>query len=228
MKQTIVVCGYGPGISSAVAEKFGREGHPVAIVARNVEKLSAGVQALSAAGVKVQAFPCDLGEPDAVRLLISDVRDALGPIGVLHYNAYLGGAGDLTTATIDELYSVLDVSVGGLIVAVQAALPDLKANKGALLVTGGGFAFYDPKVDAMATQWNAMGLAVGKAAQHKAVGLLRQKLASDGVYVGEVIVLGSIKGTPFDQGNATLEGSTIAEKFWELYTARSEASVNVG
>jgi hypothetical protein len=111
---------------------------------------------------------------------------------------------------------------------VQVALPDLKAEKGAVLVTGGGFAFYDPNIDAAATGWSAMGLAVGKAAQHKTVGLLHQKLKSDGVYVGEVVVLGLVKGTAFDSGNATLEPSAIADKFWELYQGKTEATVNFG
>ena len=121
-----------------------------------------------------------------------------------------------------------NVSVGGLVAAVQAAHADLVAAKGALLVTGGGFAYYDPKVDAMATQWGAMGLAVSKAAQHKAVGLLAAKLGSEGVYVGEVVVLGMVKGTAFDSGHATLDANDIAAKFWEMHGARSELSVNFG
>ncbi len=47
---------------------------------------------------------------------------------------------------------------------MQEALPDLEAQKGAVLVTGGGLSFYDPNVDAMAVQWNAMGLAIGMSA----------------------------------------------------------------
>lgn len=120
---------------------------------------------------------------------MSDVRAALGPISILHWNAYAGGAGDLTTAPVEELRAPLDVSVFGLLAAVQAALPDLKSAKGAVLVTGGGLGFYDPKVDAMAVQWGAMGLAVAKGAQHKTVGLLHQKLAADGVYAADVVVL---------------------------------------
>lgn len=158
---------------------------------------------------------------------MKEVRATLGPIGVLHWNAYAGLAGDLTTASTDELRKVLDVGVTGLVAAVQEALPDLEAEKGAVLVTGGGFAFYDPKVDAMATQFNAMGLAVAKAAQHKLVGVLHQKLAPKGVYVGEVVVLGMVKGTPFDSGNATLEGSTVADKLWDIAQARAEVSVNL-
>ncbi|CDH26174.1 hypothetical protein [Xenorhabdus bovienii] len=31
MKHTILICGYGPGISHAVARRFGKAGHPVAL-----------------------------------------------------------------------------------------------------------------------------------------------------------------------------------------------------
>ena len=163
----------------------------------------------------------------AVKKLIADVHGSLGPISVLHWNAYTGGAGDLKTSSADELRAVLNVAVHGLVAAVQASLPDLVAQKGALLVTGGGFAFYDPNVDAAATQFGAAGLAIGKAAQHKTVGLLSKALQSDGVYVGEVVVTGLVKGTAFDSGNATLEPATIAERFWQLYQARDVATVTI-
>jgi NADP-dependent 3-hydroxy acid dehydrogenase YdfG len=227
MAETIVICGYGVGISDAVVRRFAKEGYRVAIVARNAERLNAAAQKLAAEKIDVKAFPCDVADVEAVKKLIADVRASLGPIKVLHWNAYLSGAGDLKTASADELRAVLNVTVHGLLAAVQAALPDLKAQSGALLVTGGGFAFYDPAVDAAATQWGAQGLAVGKAAQHKTVGLLSKSLHGEGVYVGEVVVTGLVKGTAFDSGNATLEASTIAEKFWELYRARDITSVTI-
>lgn len=229
MAKTIIVCGYGPGISDAVARRFGAEGFSVALVARREDKLSAGVSALGALGITAKAFPCDLGDPAAVKALVANVRASLGPVTVVHWNAYAGVAGDLLRADPAELRTAFDVGVTGLVAAVQEALPDLKAQKdAAVLVTGGGLAFHDAKIDAMGVQWNAMGLSVSKAAQHKAVGLLHHKLAADGIYVGEVVVMGIVKGTAFDAGHATLEASAIAGKFWELYTARSVPSVNFG
>jgi NADP-dependent 3-hydroxy acid dehydrogenase YdfG len=226
MTKTLVVCGHGPGISDAVARRFGKEGFAVALVARNAERLQASAKTLTAAGLTARAFPCDLSRPEAVRSLIRDVRASLGPIAVLHWNAYTPGAGDLTTAPIEELSGPWGVSVLGLVAGVQESLPDLKQQKGSVLVTGGGLAYYDPQMEALAVSWNAMGLAVTKAAQHKTVGLLHQKLSGEGVYVGQVVVLGSVKGTAFDSGQATLESSDIAERFWALHQDRQVASVN--
>ena len=199
----------------------------MAIVARNSERLARAAQALVEDNINAQAFTCDLGDPEAVRALMAQVHENLGPIQVLHWNAYSSGAGDLRTCSADELRGVLNVTVHGLIAAVQAALPDLKAQRGALLVTGGGFALYDPAIDAAATQWGASGLAIGKAAQHKTVGLLSKTLASDGVYVGEIVVTGLVKGTAFDAGNATLDAATIADRFWKLYRERTISSVTI-
>lgn len=42
MSKTIVVVGFGPGISTAVAEKFGAEGFSIALIARNEKRLAAG------------------------------------------------------------------------------------------------------------------------------------------------------------------------------------------
>ena len=227
MAKTILVCGYGPGISSAVARRFGREGYAVALVGRTAERLASGALALEKSGAVAKPFPCDLSDPDAVRKLVAGARATLGPIGVVHWNASGHGAGDLTTAKTSELRGVLDVGVHGLVAAVQEALPDLKAQKGSVLVTGGGFAYYDAAADAAAANYGAMGLAVAKAAQHKLVGVLHQKLRSEGVYVGEVTVVGLVKGTAWDRGNATVEPDAVAEKFWDIQKRREDVWANL-
>ena len=42
-----------------------------------------------------------------------------------------------------------------------------------------------------------------------------------------VMVFSTVKGTAWDQGAATLEASTVAEKFWELHEARDKTFVDV-
>ena len=60
MSKTIVVVGFGPGISTAVAEKFGAEGLRRGACGAERERLAAGVEALIAKGVAcAAAFPAD-------------------------------------------------------------------------------------------------------------------------------------------------------------------------
>jgi len=227
MKKTIIVCGYGTGISDAVANRFASEGFQVAIAARNAQKLATAQQALAAKGITVAAFTADLTDPAAAKSLVRSVRAQLGPITAIHWNAYSNLAGDLTTAGVAELRTDFDVAVTSLVLAVQEALPDLKAANGAVLVTDGLLALFDPKVDAMAVQWNSMGLAIANSAKHKLIGLLTEKLRADGVTVGEVMVDGLVKGTAWDDGSATIDPRTVADEFWGLYSRRESKTVTV-
>ncbi len=232
MSKTIMVCGYGPGISKAVAEKFGAEGFSVALVGRSPDKLAAGVKALEAKGVKAAAVTANFGDPAAARDAVKKARAALGPITAVQWSAYDGGAGDLTTADAAAIRGALDVGITGFLATVQEALPDLRKRKdaadAAILVTNGGLGYVDPKVDAVGVQWNAMGLSVVNAAKHKLVGLLSQKLAPDKIYVGQVMVLGSVKGSAFDTGQGTIDPAAVAGKFWDLYQARGEIRAEIG
>jgi short-subunit dehydrogenase len=222
MSKTIVIVGFGPGISTGVAEKFGAEGFNVALVARSEDRLAAGVAALKAAGVTAAAFPADASDPVSIRAAIGKARAALGPITVLHWNAYGSDAGDLLTADPAAISGVFNVAIVGLVSAVQEALPDLKSTPhGAVLVTNGAFGDNTPEVDAYAASQKFMGLALANAAKYKLVGLLSQALKADGVYVGEVMVAGVVKGTAW-AGDDGIEPSLIAGKFWALYQGRSE------
>jgi NAD(P)-dependent dehydrogenase (short-subunit alcohol dehydrogenase family) len=221
MSKTILVVGFGPGNSTAVAEKFGTEGFSVALVGRNKEHLASGVSALKGRGIAAAAFPADATEPAALGAAIRNVRAELGPITAIHWNAYGGTeAGDLLTADPAAVRGIFDAAVFGLLAAAREALPDLKsAGDGAILITNGGFGDLSPEMDEYATTSNVMGVALVNATKHKLAGLLAQRLKRDGVYVGEVMIYGTIKGTPTDSGNA-IEPSAIADKFWELYQSR--------
>jgi NAD(P)-dependent dehydrogenase (short-subunit alcohol dehydrogenase family) len=221
MSKVIVIVGYGPGISTAVAETFGGEGFAVALVARNPANLQAGVAALAAKGIRAIAVPADASDPDQVRAAIGQARGVLGPVTVLHWNA-IGGteAGDLLATDPAAAGRVFDVAVVGLLAAVQEALPDLKSTgEGAILVTNGAYGEMTPLMDAFAVTNKAMGVGLANAAKHKLVGMLSQQLKGDGVYVGEVMVAGAVKGTPW-AGDDGIEGARIASEFWRLYKDR--------
>ena len=223
MAKNILIIGFGPGISTAVAERFGAEGFAVGVVARNKDRLAEGVAALKKKNIAAIGVPGDAADPESLRAAIRDARGALGPLTVLHWNAIGGGeAGDLLEADAAAARRIFDVAIYGLLAAVQEALPDLKkAGNGAVLVTNGAFGEVNPQIDAMAVGLKVMGLGVANGAKHKLVGLLSERLKADGVYVGEVMVAGIVKGTPWDNGSASIEASAIAAKFLELFSTRS-------
>jgi NADP-dependent 3-hydroxy acid dehydrogenase YdfG len=227
MTKSIVIAGYGPGISRAVAHRFGGEGFAVGLLGRTAERVQQGASELRERGIAAQGFVCDLTDVAATQSVLGELSQALGPIAALHWNAYSNLARDVLAAPAQELSRALDLPLVSLVAAVQHVLPELKQTGGGVLVTGGGLSAYDTAVDKMAVQWSAMGLSVAKAAQHKLVGLLHQKLAPDGVYAGEVTVHGIVKGSAFDRGNGNLEPSKIADAFWELYAQRNAVYVTV-
>jgi len=230
MTKTIVIVGFGPGISTAVADKFGAEGFSVALVARNQARLDAGVQAFNAKGVTAAGIAADASDPASIRAAIAKARTELGPISVIHWNAYSGGeTGDLMAADPAAVGGVFNVAVVGLLAAAQAALPDLKADgAGAVLVTNGAFGELHPMVDALAVGMKTMGVALANAAKHKLVGLLSAELKGDGVYFGEVMVAGAVKGTAFHTGGDDgIDPTAVAHKFWELYQDRNEVRARI-
>jgi NAD(P)-dependent dehydrogenase (short-subunit alcohol dehydrogenase family) len=224
MSKTIIVVGFGPGISTGVAEKFGAQGFNVALVGRSRERLDAGVAALKAKGINAAGFVADASDPEAMKTMVEAVRSSLGAITAVHWNAYgKSQAGDLTSATPAEIYGVFDVAIAGLVSAVQASLPDLKSSQGAVLITNGASGEIDPRVDQYAVMSNNMGLAVANAAKNKLVGLLSAKLKPEGIYVGQVMIAGSVKDTPWAANNPNpIEQSRVGEAFYTLFEQRTD------
>jgi len=127
MSKTIIIVGFGLGVSTSVAERFGAEGFSVALIARSQARLTAGVEALKAKGISAAAFAADASDPISIRSAITRARAEFGRIGVLHWNASSGhGLGDLLAADPVSARSVFDIAIVGLLAAVQEVLPDLK------------------------------------------------------------------------------------------------------
>ncbi|GBR71452.1 SDR family NAD(P)-dependent oxidoreductase [Gluconobacter kanchanaburiensis] len=221
----IVICGYGPGVSHAVAQQWAQSGYRLALVARNSEKLDKAVEQFTAEGIEAHAYSANLADPEAVTRSIVRVEVDLGAISTLHWNAFTYATCNLLEATTVELQSLLDITLHGLLAGVRAALSGLCVQKGEVLVTGGGFGFFDDEVDAFVARIGAMGGAAAKAALHKAVGVLHQKLAADDVYVGEVVINSMVKNTSFEDNASTLLPETVAAMFWDLHIGRKAVSI---
>jgi hypothetical protein len=125
-----------------------------------------------------------------------------------------------------SIRAAFDATVVGLLAATAEALPDLRKNSGALLISNGGFGVIADEMDEVAVKQSAMGIAIASAAKNKLAGLLAHRLKSEGVYVGEVMVFGTIKNTP-SGGSDSIDPGLIAEEYWKIYQARNETRAEV-
>ena len=79
---TIAIVGAGPGLGVAVAERFGREGLSVALIARSQPKLAGLVEGLAARGITAKAYRGDVHDREQLRNALASAADELGPIEV--------------------------------------------------------------------------------------------------------------------------------------------------
>ncbi len=227
MAKLIAIIGYGPGTSASLAERFAKEGFSVALVGRDEKRLAAGVASLSARGTTASGFSANAGDPESIRATIRNIRSQMGPIDVLQWNVYGGlDAGDLLAAEPSSVRAAFDATVVGVLAATAEVLPDLKKNRGALLISNGAFGVIADEMDEIAVKQNVMGIAIASAAKNKLTGLLAHRLKSEGVYVGEVMVYGTIKNTPSGNDNS-IDPTQIAEEYWRLYQARDVTRAEV-
>ncbi len=127
----VVICGGSRGIGRAIALGFAEAGAGVFICARGAETLAATAAELGRFGHPVHAAPCDLADKAAIARTIPEAANLLGGIDVLINNASAFGSAD----TAEAWAASFAVDMMAVVHASQAALPFLKASKGAIVTT---------------------------------------------------------------------------------------------
>jgi len=205
VSKLLVMVGMGPGVSAAVARRFGREGFRVAAVARRAEALKAQTDALTAAGITAQGYVANASDAAGLAAVLARVTAEHGTPDVLVYNASGVRFKPLALLGADELMTDLKTSIGGALTAARAVLPGMKTRgSGTLLFTGGGFAF-EPS-PALAS------LGVGKAGIRNLAFSFFADLKDSGIHAATVTICGVVApDTPFAPDR-------IAESYWALHT----------
>ncbi|WP_186307549.1 SDR family NAD(P)-dependent oxidoreductase [Microbacterium sp. 1.5R] len=218
----LVVIGYGPGNGHALARRFGVGGWSIALVGRDAARLDRGVAALAAAGISARSFVGDAGDPASVRATIAGIRAELGAISAVALTAYRPiEVPDVLGADPAAIVHVFDIGVAGLLTAVQESLDDLRRASGSVLVVNGALGQHDDDIDAFAVSFGGDGVALECSAKTKLVGLLSARLRPDGVYVGEVVINGSVLGSPH-AGPTAIDPADVADRLWGMSVARDE------
>lgn len=127
--KTALITGAGTGIGAAVARRLSAEGANVALMGRRREPLEA--VAADTCGLILQGDASDAARMEEA---LGAVRDRFGGLDVLVCNAGGFGFGTLADTTDEDWALSVQANLNTAMVAARAAMPDLVARRGNVLV----------------------------------------------------------------------------------------------
>jgi NAD(P)-dependent dehydrogenase (short-subunit alcohol dehydrogenase family) len=208
--KTLAIVGSGPGLGSALARRFAREGWSIALVALRQEVVDAGLAELEEFGVSTCGAVADVADGNLVDRAFGSIVDALGVPDVVVYNASIYQGEAALELSHDALELALNIHVLGALNTSQAAIGMMRRadHDGVLVFT----------VNSLARSPEAMSaaLSMGKGAQLNLALSLERELEGTPIHIGVVTVCGAIKaGTAYDP-------ERLADIYWELATQDPE------
>jgi short-subunit dehydrogenase len=194
-----LIVGAGDGFSASFARRLAREGHAIALAARDTGKLAALV-----AETRATTHACDAADPAQVAALFATPEAQAAE--VVLYNPSYRIRGAITELDHAEVRRSLEVTAfGAFLVAQQAARCMIPRGRGTILLTGAsagvkGFARSAP-------------FAMGKFALRGLGQSLARELHPQGIHVVHIVVDGGIRSARrADPGNdSLLDPDAIAE-----------------
>jgi NAD(P)-dependent dehydrogenase (short-subunit alcohol dehydrogenase family) len=141
--KVILVTGAGRGIGEGTARVLAAEGAAVCVTDVDGALAERVADGITAAGGRATAHPCDVRHDDAVAAAVDHAVRTFGQLdGVDHNAAWTSFRRDTTAAEVDlaTWAEVLDVNATGGLRLAQAALPHLRATRGAFVFISSGSA----------------------------------------------------------------------------------------
>ncbi len=209
-KPVCAVVGVGPGNGAAFARRFSEGGHAVALLARGSAVSSQLAGELPDAG----AFECDVGDAASIERSFSAIRQDMGAVETLIYNAGSAPWGSVEEVSAADFEMGWRINALGAFLAAQKVIPAMKeAGHGNIVFIG-----------ATASRRGgakSVAFAAGKAAQRSLAESMARHLWPAGIHVSLIIVDGVIdlertrQRMPDKPDEFFLQASDIAETVWQ-------------
>ena len=211
MANTIVVIGAGPGLGNAVARRFGKEGYEAVLVSRSQERLDDYKKEFEELEIPVSVYAADVTDIPAYDKVIERIQADMGDPDVVIYNVGITTVDEDPLTAEDIAHHFAADVIGGYETIQKFATDGMAAKNGSIILTGGMLA------ESPYPGYVALGM--DKAALRNLALEKNQELSGKGIYVGTVMVCGTIGSNDhFDPDN-------IAESFWKLNQNRDTFEV---
>ena len=181
-KPVCAIVGIGPKNGASFARRFAAEGYAVALLSRKTDYSTELAAELETA----RAYPCDVTDAAAIEKAFGQVRDDLGEIEVLIYNAGSGVWGNFEEISPEDFEQSWRInSLGGFLCAKQV-VPAMKKRKAGEIIFIGATASLRGRPFTTA-------FAPAKAAQRSLAQAMAKHLWPMGIHVSLIIIDGGVK-----------------------------------
>ena len=127
-KPLIAITGASSGIGEATAKLFSKNGHPLLLLARRIEKIE-GFNLPNTLCKKV-----DVTNIEVLKNAITEAEEKFGPVDCMINNAGMMLLGDIATQNPIEWKKMFDVNILGLLNGMQAVLPQMKKRQSGTII----------------------------------------------------------------------------------------------
>jgi NAD(P)-dependent dehydrogenase (short-subunit alcohol dehydrogenase family) len=180
--RVVLITGGATGIGANLVEAFCRQQARVAFI--DVQDQAAGelVEQISASGgASVPGFfACDLLDIDALRRVIEQIAEAIGPVSVLINNAASDRRHDFRTVTEDFWNERINVNLRHPFFAIQAVYDQMKSLGGGSIINFGSMSWYE-------CQGNMTGYTTSKAGLEGMTRGLARDLGRDNIRINTIV-----------------------------------------
>ncbi|MGI9167264.1 MAG: SDR family NAD(P)-dependent oxidoreductase [Pyrinomonadaceae bacterium] len=180
-KPICAVIGIGPGNGAALARRFAAGGYTLALLARTTEFTGN----LAAEIGDARAYACDVTNRASVERAVASIRQDLGDVDALIYNAGSGTWGTVEDISVDDFDMSWRVNALGALVAAQQVIPAMKQK-------GGGKILFIGATASRRGGAKTAAFAPAKAAQRSLAEAMARHLWPLGIHVALVIIDGVV------------------------------------
>lgn len=138
--KVVLITGASSGIGWSTAECLAERGHKVVLCARRQDRLEQLRSQIEASGGKAIAVVTDVSREEDLAAAAKAALDAWGRIDVLVNNAGVMLLAPIDQCRTDDWVKMFRVNVEGVLFAIAAVLPTLKAQGGGHIVNVGSVA----------------------------------------------------------------------------------------
>jgi short-subunit dehydrogenase len=211
MTKTILIIGAGPGIGLATARTFLDQGFHAVLASRNPGKLTRHAEEMLGKSDAFSIQVVDAKEPSQIgQLVVRTNADVLHyNVGAVRYNS--DGTLKMTALTdfpMEDITADIQVNLSSALVAIQAAIPGMKAKGGGTILLTGGSLATNPHADLLT-------LSAGKAGLRASARAMFGPLRELNIHVGLVTVSILVSA-------GSDEAADVARAFWDLHSEANE------